>query len=382
MRCSALPLSSKCPGSYHLTGDYGSTIGRVGNAFHEAARAKVLDQPIDYESIRIRYGLTEEELTSIRYGIYNIQIAIPEGATVLADNEQLTGLEGKLTGTPDLAIFSNEALTVTDWKSGWSDVEDPETNAQLIGYALLVIEYLLKKGIAIPKRIVFLIVQPRINQVKAYECTREELEARKADILDVIQKAENGKDKFVTGPHCNGCFKCMSCPAFADQVRALVNYVYPLDVQDGATEKIRSVEESIRTALPFAKAVMIVSKKINDLAKAWVDNNGPLDLGGGQLYAKVIGIKKQTTARKAFVTLQEYFSEDQVWELLTISNEAITELARKTKRGLSTVVSNRLVEAGATTEDTTVSYRIIKGGSNGNSNGNEGQQKITDGGQA
>jgi hypothetical protein len=373
MRCSSLPLSSKCPGSYHLTGDHGSSIGRAGNAFHEAARAKVLEQPIDYESIRTRYGLTEEELTSIRYGIYNIQIAIPEGATVLADNEQLIGLDGKLTGTPDLGIFSLETLTVVDWKSGWSDVEDPETNAQLIGYAILMVEYLLKKGIAIPKRIVFLIVQPRINQVKAYECTREELEARRQDILDIIQKAENGKDKLVVGPHCNGCFKCMECPAFAGQVKSLANFF-----QEEAGQPDVVVEEALRRLLPFAKAVGIVSAKITNLAKAWVDANGPLELGGGQLYAKVIGTKNQINARKAFVTLQEYFSEDQVWKLLSISNDAITELARKTKRGLSTVVSNRLVEAGATTQETTVSYRILKGGSNDNGNGNEGTKGITD----
>jgi hypothetical protein len=374
MRCSALPLVAKCPGSYHLTEGYGSAVSRLGTAFHEAARAKVIGVPCDMESLALRYGLSDEEVASINYGIYNIQIAIPQGAKVFADDKQLTGLSGKLKGTPDFVVYVPESLTVVDWKSGWAEVEGPETNAQLIGYGLLILEELENQKLKIPSTIHFVIVQPKINKTKAYSCTLEQLLKFKEDIISIIDNAENGLNKFVTGPWCNSCFKCMNCPAFAHQVRSLVNFVYPLD-DINAT---RSVEESLRLALPFAKAALTMSRKITDLAKAWVDNNGPLDLGSGQLYAKVVDVNKELKIKETYKVLQEYFSEAEIWDLLSISMSKITELARKTKRGLSTVVSNSLVEAGALTQETVVSYRIIKqGGGNHGATTKQPRKRLT-----
>ncbi len=351
---------------------FGSQASRLGNAFHEAARAKVLEQPVDFEGIKLRYGLNEEELAGIKYGIYNIQIAIPDGAIVLADSEQLTGMDGKLTGTPDLVIYVPESLTITDWKSGWADVEDPETNAQTIGYGFLVLEWLEKHGHKLPPRLVFLIVQPRLNQVKAFEISLNDFMARKKDILDIIERGENGAGKFVTGSWCNNCFKCMKCPAFAGEVRSLINLVYEVEEKQ---EDQQSIQESVlKRALPFAKAVTNVSKKITELAKALVDANGPLDLGGGQLYAKTVDFKREINARKAFEPLKEYFTEEEIWSAITLTLTAITELAREKKRGLSKVVENRLVEAGALTKEAAVSYRILKGGSNDYSSTGNGKE--------
>jgi hypothetical protein len=369
MRCSALPLATKCRGSYKLTGGHGSEQSRVGTAFHEAARAKVRNLPIDKESLRTRYGLTEDELKSIDYGIYNLQIKIPEGAMVLADDKQFTMINGKLTGTPDLGIYYNRIVTVVDWKSGFGDVEDPETNNQAMGYGIGMLEELERQGQPVD-RVDLMIVQPKLNQVKAFSFTPEKIRSRMADIERIIDEAECGEGQFTTGPWCSACFKNMNCPAFAGQVKTLAEFVEPGEILD--------IEKALRILLPVSKACATVSRKIDALAKAWVDKNGPLVLGGGQSYVKVIEEKKEVDAKKAFETLKEYFGEDEVWGVMSASMTKVTELAVKTKRGLSTVVKNRMTETGALTAKMAETYRIIKGGSNGGTTENGNSNKGTE----
>jgi len=373
MRCSALPLASKCRGSWKLTGGYGSVQSRLGQAFHEAARAKALNQPFDMDGLRTRYALTDEEVKGIEYGIYNITVRIPEGAWLVADDRQLSVFDGRLTGTPDLAIYFKRVLTIPDWKSGWGDVEDPQTNNQLIGYAILVIEAILQSGLEPPERVDLMVVQPKINQVKIASFTLGQIEERKKDILRVVEEAEAGEGQFTTGPWCTVCFKNMHCPAFAGQVKVLAEFIEPGIPVD--------VEKALKIMLPLAKACATVTRKVEELAKAWVDTNGPLELGGGQMYVKVIDEKKEVDARKAFeVLVGDYFNDEDVWPLMSISMKAITDLAVKTKRGLSTVVKNSLAEAGAVKTNLVVKYTIKKGGDingreSGTGNDGTGRQK-------
>ncbi len=366
MRCSALPLASKCRGSWLLTQGYGSEQSRVGQAFHEAAKAKVLNQEFDLESLRTRYALTDAELKSVDSGVYNITIQIPKDALVLADNKQLTGLGGKLTGTPDLGIFANRILTVVDWKSGWGDVEDPETNNQVLGYGDLIFEALEAMGITEVDRIQLMIVQPRLNQIKSYVLTVDQLRARARDLERIIDEAEKGEREYTTGPWCTSCFKNMNCPAFAGQVVTLASFIEP-----GENVLVPDVERALRILLPVSKACATVSKKIDALAKAWVDKNGPLDLGAGQIYAKILDTKLELDAKKTLETLKEYFDEDSAWTVLAASMVKIQEMARKKKRGLSTIVKNRLIETGAAEKRPSIKYTIIKGGDRGEEAGAE-----------
>ena len=333
---------------------------RLGQAFHEAARAKALSQPFDMDGLRTRYALTDAEVKEIDYGIYNITIRIPEGAWLVADDRPLTALNEKLTGTPDLAIYVKRILTIPDWKSGWGDVEDPETNNQLIGYAILVLEAIRQSGLEDPERIDLMIVQPKRNQVKLASFTIEQIEARARDIERIIDEAETGKGNFTTGPWCASCFKNMNCPAFAGQIKTLAAFIEP-----GEGALIPDVEKAIRILLPVSKACATVSKKIDALAKAWVDKNGPLDLGAGQIYAKILDAKLKLDAWKTLQTLIEYFDDEDAWKVMSASMEKIQELARKKKRGLSTTVKKRLIETGAAEKRPSIKYTIIKGGDHG-----------------
>ena len=363
MRASALPIVSKCRGSHKLTKGHGSVISRLGTAFHEAARAQVLHEPIDWPGLTIRYALTEDEIRGLKAGLYNLIINIPEGAIVLADNTHLMGLNGKLTGTPDLGVYQKRTALIVDWKSGWGDVEPPETNNQIISYAIMFLDWLEAQDLEVDT-FNMMIVQPKLGQVKSTAMTAEQIRALAKDIETVIDEAEKeGEPEFTTGPWCAACFKSMNCPAFAGQVMALSKFLVPGSELEAKT--------AVAAMLPFAKACAFMGKKIEDLAKAYVDKYGELDLGAGQKYIKAIDQRKEVETKKALQILKEYFSEEDLFErCLSVSLTKIMTLARETKRGLTTILSNRLTQEGAITQKPITSYRIKKGGDNGKEGGN------------
>ena len=358
MRASALPIVSKCRGSYKLTQGHGSVISRLGTAFHEAARSQVLHQPIDMEGLTVRYGLTEDEIRGLKAGLYNLVINIPEDAVVMADNVQLTGINGKLNGTPDLAVYHKKTALVVDWKSGWGDVEPPETNNQMLSYAIMFLEHLETQGKEV-EGFNLMIVQPRLGQVKSINMTPAQIKALAPDIEKVISEAEQeGEPEFTTGPWCATCFKSMNCPAFAGQVQALAKFLVP-----GSELEVKT---AVAAMLPFAKACRFMADKIEDLAKAYVDKYGELDLGDGQKYVKAINQRKEVEVKKAIQILKEYFSEEDIFSrCLSMSLTKIMDLAKETKRGLTTILSNRLTQEGAITQKPIIKYSIIKGGQNG-----------------
>jgi hypothetical protein len=358
MRASALPIVSKCRGSYKLTQGHGSVISRLGTAFHEAARSQVLHEPMDMEGLTVRYGLTEDEVRDLKKGLYNLIINIPEGAMVLADDKKLTGLNGKLNGTPDMAAHHKRMALIVDWKSGWGDVEPPETNNQMISYAIMFLEYLESQGLEVDS-VVMMIVQPRLGQVKSFTMTPAQIKALAKDIETVIDEAEKeGDPEFTTGPWCAACFKSMNCPAFAGQVQALAKFLVP-----GSELEVKT---AVAAMLPFAKACRFMADKIEDLAKAYVDKHGELDLEDGQKYVKAINQRKEVEVKKAIQILKDYFSEEDIFSrCLSMSLTKIMDLAKETKRGLTTILSNRLTQEGAITQKPIIKYSIIKGGSNG-----------------
>jgi CRISPR/Cas system-associated exonuclease Cas4 (RecB family) len=358
MRASTLPIVSKCRGSYKLTKGHGSVISRLGTAFHEAARAQVLHQPMDMAGLTVKYGLTEDEIRGLKAGLYNLVINIPEDAMVMADDVHLTGLGGKLTGTPDLAVYHKKTALIVDWKSGWQDTEPPETNNQMISYAIMLLEELERLEQEVDS-FNLMIVQPKLGQIKSFTMTPAQIKELAKDIEQIIDQAEaEGEPEFTTGPWCAACFKSMNCPAFAGQVQALAKFLVP-----GSELEVKT---AVAAMLPFAKACRFMADKIEDLAKAYVDKHGELDLGDGQKYVKAINQRKEVEVKKALQILKEYFSEEDIFNrCLSMSLTKIMDLAKETKRGLTTILSNRLTQEGAITQKPIIKYSIIKGGQNG-----------------
>lgn len=349
MRASRLPLAAKCRKSATQK-TYGSEAASLGTAFHEMARNKVLEVPTDYELIKSRYGISQQDLDGLLAALYNIQINIPPDAIVYSDDVHLESKELNTTGTPDLVIVRNVIATVVDWKSGWNDVEDPEINLQLIDYAVMVAERHPEV-----EKFDLLLVLPRQNTIKAIRFTREDLVKRAEDIKTIVQECEDPDAEYTIGSHCQNCFGCMTCPAFAGEVEKFAGLAVHKDL-DVFSGKVR---DSLSLLLPFAKAFNTVAGKIEAVAKAYVDRNGSLDLGGAQ-YIKVIEEGDKILPEKAMPVLEVFF-DDKAYDLLSISKTALKDKARAKGRGEYKKVYDQLVDKGAIEKKPRVVYRIKKG---------------------
>ena len=353
MRASALPLAAKCRKSAKQQ-TYGSSIASLGTAFHELARNKVLEIHSDLESIKSRYGLIQKDLDGLLAALYNIQINIPPGAIVIADDVHLVSKTMNTSGHPDLGIIKGTHATVVDWKSGWADVEDPEINLQLIDYAILLME-------KYPEVDTFdlILVLPRQNTLKAKRFSRGDLENRAKDIKKIIEESESEDAEYTVGSHCQNCYGCMTCPAFAGEVERFASLAQYKNVDELSGQ----IEKSLHYLLPFAKIFNIVAKKIEQVAKAYVDQHGSLDLGVAQ-YIKVIEERDKIDAEKAMPILELFF-EGGVHDLLTITKTALKEKAQAKGRGEYKKIYDQLVDKKAIVKEPQIVYRIKKGVING-----------------
>jgi len=360
MRASQIPLASKCRKSPSLNTGFGSTHSNLGNAFHEAARNRVLNIENDFDSIKTRFGLSDKDINGIKSALWNIEIKIPTGAIVFADDQKLSAFNGAITGTPDLAIIetAKKCATVIDWKSGWADVEDPESNLQTISYLILIHEKCRELGLIEIETFNAMIVLPRTNSIKAYSFNTMQISKLISDVLAIVDESASPDAEYTTGAHCTFCYGCMGCPAFAGEITRFVKLIS----DPNATMPINSVDV-LKIALPFAKTMTTVSGKIEAVAKAYVDQNGKLDLGGGMTYAKYIEPREKIDPVKAMPVLELFF-KDKAVGLMSISKTAVTEAAQEAGRGVSTKVFTQLKEAGAIKEEQSIAYRIKKGANN------------------
>ena len=365
MRPSSLPLATHCRGSYLLgKGDSNQGGGRnitnqfarLGNAFHELAKSKVMNQSADEDAIRHSYGLSEEEMGDLKRMLNKIDITLPADAQAYAEHHLASKILD-LNGTPDLFTVNTETKhsCLIDFKSGFLDIEPPEGNYQMISYALMIYENFGMETIECH------IVQPRHGEIKSFTFTKAFLEALIPEMKKIIAEAEQPNAPITTGPWCYACFACMKCPAFAGAVVKVCEIMFPDNVGIRPDE---AVEAAIKKALPFVKAFARTAKKVEELAKVWVDLHGPLDLGGGWVYQKALDTRQEISVEKALPILQEKFPK-AVNDLLKITKTAIESVARKTGiRGVYGLVMKDLEGAGALIEKPTTKYSFVNKGEN------------------
>jgi len=351
MRPSSMSLAASCPGSAKLNG-YGSEQATQGSAFHELARAKILNEILDYDLAQKKYNLTDDAINDIRIGINNLDIKIPEGAIIHAE-EFIQSPSMNLSGTPDFWLdmrpLGEPMAILIDWKNGRAEVSRPENNYQLLSYAVMLFEN--QSDI---ETINVIIMHTRLNQVSETTIDRARAMQLRDIIAGIIDRAENPEAEFVKGPWCGQCFNCLTCPAFAAQYIELANNIWPLPDTES------KLHDVLRLMLPIAKRAATVAKGLEDVAKAWVDRNGSLDLGDGVRFCKVASTRKKLDTTRALPILREYFA-DEADSLIKLSSSAIYDLARAKGKGLNKEINMRLEQAGAFTSEDKIEYKIIKG---------------------
>ena len=134
-------------------------------------------------------------------------------------------------GTGDMVILAPGALHVCDFKTGSGVFVDADHNSQMMLYALGAIhayDYLFDI-----QNVSMTIVQPRLDNISAFTCTKQELLDWAESIKPIAKMAYEGKGEQNPGDWCKFCKAKAMCRARADEALALAREEF-LDLDSGA----------------------------------------------------------------------------------------------------------------------------------------------------
>ena len=153
-------------------------------------------------------------------------------------------------GTADMLIVGKDdsgkgLLHVVDFKTGQGVFVDCDHNSQMMLYALgglAAYGYIYEI-----ETVRMTIVQPRLDNISTFECTKKELEDWGESIKPIAKLAFEGKGEQKAGDWCRFCRAKPVCRACADEALALCRQEF-LDLEAGAFSEETEVEESDMTA--------------------------------------------------------------------------------------------------------------------------------------
>ena len=153
-------------------------------------------------------------------------------------------------GTADMLVVGVDEngkglLHILDFKAGRGVFVNANHNTQMMLYAL---GGLNAYGYIYPIETVRMtIIQPRLDNISTFECSREELEAWGNSIKDTAKLAYEGKGEQKAGEWCFFCRAKPVCKACKEEALALCKEEF-LDLDAGAFAEEADTEESDMTA--------------------------------------------------------------------------------------------------------------------------------------
>ena len=129
-------------------------------------------------------------------------------------------------GTADLVVIGKDEsgrgiLHVIDFKAGKGIYVDPDHNSQMMLYAIGALN---AYGYIYPiEDVRMTIVQPRLDNISTFECSRQELEEWGESIKEVAKMAFEGKGDQNPGDWCRFCRAKPVCRACAEEAMSLAS---------------------------------------------------------------------------------------------------------------------------------------------------------------
>ena len=171
-------------------------------------------------------------------------------------------------GTADMLIIGRDengkgVLHIADFKTGQGVFVDADHNSQMMLYAL---GGLAAYGYIYDIEIVRMsIIQPRLENISTFECTRKELENWGESIRETAKLAYEGKGEQKPGDWCRFCRAKPVCKACKDEALSLCREEF-LDLDEGAlSDNTSALPEKGENAEPVFKQPGLVP--ISELAQ-------------------------------------------------------------------------------------------------------------------
>ncbi len=169
-------------------------------------------------------------------------------------------------GTADMLIIGRDEngkgiLHIADFKTGQGVFVNADHNSQMMLYAL---GGLATYGYIYDIEIVRMsIIQPRLDNISTFECTRKELETWGESIRETAKLAYEGKGEQKPGDWCRFCRAKPVCKACKDEALSLCREEF-LDLDDGALSDGAGTSSKVDMSEPVFKQPGLVP--ISELA--------------------------------------------------------------------------------------------------------------------
>ena len=177
-------------------------------------------------------------------------------------------------GTADMVIIGHDAdgkgiLHICDYKNGKGVFVDADHNSQMMLYAIGALH---AYGYIYPIETVKMsIIQPRLDNISTFECSREELEAWGESIKPIAKLAYEGKGEARCGDWCRFCRVKPQCRACAEEALSLAREEFlDLDADGAALSDIETTDTTApyapdRTVPTFRKPSMLPLSELAEL---------------------------------------------------------------------------------------------------------------------
>lgn len=320
LRCSALPLAFRCPGSVRPSKveiNDTSDAAELGTAAHAALATLVETGQLDWDGLpelARRHGVGETDLRVLAaQGAKLWGSQLPDDPTRRVRDcfpDPLTEVELEhedeawiLTGHADILGRGPAGVYVGDWKGGRLDSSYRE---QLLGYSGLA---LLDDRAALYASASVLWV--RDQDVEHYSMQRIDLDAWRKRVDDELVAWDG---VYRPGPHCAHCHRSHECEAANALMRRDLAIVTDRNlvghVEDGETLATWTAEAKI-DLVEKARVASRLLARVLDALKADVIRNGGEISDGKRRLTIVTEQRRHLDPIKAFPVLQDAGFEDE-----------------------------------------------------------------------
>lgn len=352
---SQLPRLLACPSSFALTRSETHNVwADLGNDEHEALSdlAHLPDDlarhvPPDSKSeVKLAYDTATNEGRIIGEGSGRDYGDVSPLAIV--GSTDVVGVETINVDAGPLGNADVQRVVIVDWKTGFGEVEPAATNGQLWFYALAACRAL---GI---DRAVVRIVYTKLHRVDEHEIGPLELAEFAGSLRRLFastaerqrRKQDGGELDTREGRWCKFCPAKASCPS----KNAML-----VQIGTKGLAVLGDAEMTPQRAVAAYEEVMHIEQLVKDAKKrleVFVDDNGPIDLGGGRMYGRYQRPGNEKLDAKAAIAAIRDVVGEQADEFESIAIE------RKVTKAAIDRAAKALVVKGATKVAANVVQRI------------------------
>lgn len=329
LRCSAMPLAFKCPGSVRrgvVLINESNDAAELGTAAHEGLAKLVSTGKVDYDGVpglAKKHAVNETDLrVLLAQGAKlweEVKASIPDPMTEVELKHTLGSLT--LIGHADILGRSANTAHVDDWKTGRNDSDYSE---QLRAYAALA---LLEDRT---------LTSATAGVLWVRDCEYEHYTMDRAGLYEWLQRVEDEivqwNGEFRPGKHCEYCPRGHECVARNALVRRDVAAISDRElvghVEDAETLAAMPAERKVEL-LQKADHVAKLAERVRAAIKADVAKNGDV-VGAGVRLTLVTEERRKLDTWAAFPVLEAAnFTDEEKASVIDISLSRAEDVAAK-----------------------------------------------------